>query len=151
MRGGVVVDRGLDELTPPASGRCRYIAALPPGWPGVGTPGVPGRGPDRLVLYCPAVPQSEHAPLYGRVWQAWWPNVTVQVIPEEGAHPGLLGAFALMELPGMPAIVDLERRMRDRPWRTPTWAPGCPYDLTGGEARTAPVGKSYPEMSSTDC
>ena len=36
------------------------------------------------------------------------PNVTVQVIPGVGAHPGLLGAFAIAELTGLPAIVYLE-------------------------------------------
>jgi transcriptional regulator with XRE-family HTH domain len=36
------------------------------------------------------------------------PNITVQVIPGLGAHPGLLGAFALAELTGLPAIVYLE-------------------------------------------
>jgi len=36
------------------------------------------------------------------------PNVTVQVIPGVGAHPGLLGAFAVAELTGLPAIVYLE-------------------------------------------
>jgi hypothetical protein len=32
----------------------------------------------------------------------------VQVIPGAGAHPGLLGAFAIAELAGLPAIVYLE-------------------------------------------
>ena len=36
------------------------------------------------------------------------PNITVQVIPGLGAHPGLLGAFAVAELTGLPAIVYLE-------------------------------------------
>lgn len=36
------------------------------------------------------------------------PNVTVQVIPGLGAHPGLLGAFAIAELTGLPVIVYLE-------------------------------------------
>jgi transcriptional regulator with XRE-family HTH domain len=36
------------------------------------------------------------------------PNVTVQVIPCVGAHPGLLGAFVIAELTGMPGIVYLE-------------------------------------------
>ena len=36
------------------------------------------------------------------------PNITVQVIPGAGAHPGLLGAFAIAELAGLPAIVYLE-------------------------------------------
>jgi transcriptional regulator with XRE-family HTH domain len=36
------------------------------------------------------------------------PNVTVQVIPCAGAHPGLLGAFVIAELTGMPGIVYLE-------------------------------------------
>ncbi len=36
------------------------------------------------------------------------PGITVQVIPGLGAHPGLLGAFAIAELDGQPAIVYLE-------------------------------------------
>jgi len=36
------------------------------------------------------------------------PSITVQVIPGLGAHPGLLGAFAIAELAGQPAIVYLE-------------------------------------------
>ncbi len=36
------------------------------------------------------------------------PNVTAQVIAGVGAHPGLLGAFAIAELTGLPAIVYLE-------------------------------------------
>lgn len=36
------------------------------------------------------------------------PNITVQVIPGVGAHPGLLGAFAIAEVTGLPAIVYLE-------------------------------------------
>jgi transcriptional regulator with XRE-family HTH domain len=36
------------------------------------------------------------------------PNVTVQVIPGVGAHPGLLGAFAIAEVTGLSAIVYLE-------------------------------------------
>jgi hypothetical protein len=36
------------------------------------------------------------------------PNITVQVIPGLGAHPGLLGAFAIAEVAGLPAIVYLE-------------------------------------------
>jgi hypothetical protein len=36
------------------------------------------------------------------------PNVTVQVIPGVGAHPGLLGAFAIAEVTGLPTIVYLE-------------------------------------------
>lgn len=35
-------------------------------------------------------------------------NVTVQVIPNTGAHPGLLGAFTLAELGGSPAILNIE-------------------------------------------
>jgi transcriptional regulator with XRE-family HTH domain len=35
-------------------------------------------------------------------------TVTVQVIPSSVVHPGLHGAFAIAELPGMPAIVYLE-------------------------------------------
>jgi hypothetical protein len=36
------------------------------------------------------------------------PNITVQVIPNAGAHPGLLGAFTVAELGGSPAIVNIE-------------------------------------------
>ncbi len=36
------------------------------------------------------------------------PNITVQVIPNTGAHPGLLGAFTVAELGGSPGIVNLE-------------------------------------------
>ena len=36
------------------------------------------------------------------------PNITVQVIPNAGAHPGLLGAFTVADLGGAPGIVNLE-------------------------------------------
>ena len=36
------------------------------------------------------------------------PNITVQIIPNTGAHPGLLGAFTLADLGGSPAIVNVE-------------------------------------------
>jgi hypothetical protein len=36
------------------------------------------------------------------------PNVTVQIIPNTGAHPGLLGAFTVADLGGSPAIVNVE-------------------------------------------
>ena len=36
------------------------------------------------------------------------PNITVQVIPNTGAHPGLLGAFTVADLGGSPGIVNLE-------------------------------------------
>jgi transcriptional regulator with XRE-family HTH domain len=36
------------------------------------------------------------------------PNVTVQIIPNRGAHPGLLGAFTVADLGGSPGIVNLE-------------------------------------------
>ena len=36
------------------------------------------------------------------------PNVTIQIIPNTGAHPGLLGAFTVAELGGSPGIVNLE-------------------------------------------
>jgi Domain of unknown function (DUF5753) len=36
------------------------------------------------------------------------PNVTVQVIPNTGAHPGLLGAFTVADLGGSPGIVNVE-------------------------------------------
>jgi transcriptional regulator with XRE-family HTH domain len=36
------------------------------------------------------------------------PNITVQVIPNTGAHPGLLGAFTVADLGGSAGIVNLE-------------------------------------------
>ncbi len=36
------------------------------------------------------------------------PNITVQVIPNTGAHLGLLGAFTVADLAGSPGIVNLE-------------------------------------------
>ena len=36
------------------------------------------------------------------------PNITVQIIPNTGAHPGLLGAFTVADLGGVPGIVNLE-------------------------------------------
>ncbi len=36
------------------------------------------------------------------------PNITVQIIPNIGAHPGLLGAFTVADLGGSPGIVNLE-------------------------------------------
>src|SRR5689334_1587197 len=36
------------------------------------------------------------------------PHITVQVIPNTGAHPGLLGAFTVADLEGAPGIVNLE-------------------------------------------
>ena len=36
------------------------------------------------------------------------PNITVQVIPNTGAHPGLLGAFTVADLGGSPGIVNME-------------------------------------------
>ena len=36
------------------------------------------------------------------------PNITVQVIPNTGSHPGLLGAFTVADLEGSPGIVNLE-------------------------------------------
>jgi transcriptional regulator with XRE-family HTH domain len=36
------------------------------------------------------------------------PTITVQVIPNTGAHPGLLGAFTVADLGGSPGIVNLE-------------------------------------------
>ena len=36
------------------------------------------------------------------------PSVTVQVIPNTGAHPGLLGAFTVADMGGTPAIVNIE-------------------------------------------
>ena len=35
-------------------------------------------------------------------------NITMQVIPNAGAHPGLLGAFTVADLGGVPGIVNLE-------------------------------------------
>jgi len=36
------------------------------------------------------------------------PNITVQVIPNTGAHPGLLGAFTVADLGGSPGILNIE-------------------------------------------
>ena len=36
------------------------------------------------------------------------PNITIQVIPNVGAHPGLLGAFTVADLDGSFGIVNLE-------------------------------------------
>ena len=36
------------------------------------------------------------------------PNITIQVIPNVGAHPGLLGAFVIADLDSAPGIVYLE-------------------------------------------
>jgi transcriptional regulator with XRE-family HTH domain len=36
------------------------------------------------------------------------PNITVQLIPETGAHLGLLGAFTVADLGGSPSIVNIE-------------------------------------------
>jgi len=36
------------------------------------------------------------------------PNITVQIIPNTGAHPGLLGAFTVADLGGSPGIVNIE-------------------------------------------
>ena len=36
------------------------------------------------------------------------PNITVQIIPNTGAHPGLLGAFTVADLGGTPSIVNVE-------------------------------------------
>ena len=36
------------------------------------------------------------------------PNITVQIIPNTGAHLGLLGAFTVADLGGSPSIVNLE-------------------------------------------
>lgn len=35
-------------------------------------------------------------------------NITMQIIPNTGAHPGLLGAFTVADLGGSPGIVNLE-------------------------------------------
>ena len=43
------------------------------------------------------------------------PNITVQIIPNTGAHPGLLGAFTIADLGGSPDIVNLEDLLTD--WR----------------------------------
>jgi transcriptional regulator with XRE-family HTH domain len=53
-------------------------------------------------------PKVMHDQLVRLAELARWPNITVQVIPGLGAHPGLLGAFAVAEMTGMPAIVYLE-------------------------------------------
>ena len=36
------------------------------------------------------------------------PNITVQIIPNTGAHPGLLGAFTVADLGGSAGIVNVE-------------------------------------------
>ena len=36
------------------------------------------------------------------------PNITVQIIPNKGAHSGLLGAFTVADLEASPGIVNLE-------------------------------------------
>lgn len=36
------------------------------------------------------------------------PGITVQVIPSNGAHPGLLGAFTVADPGGYPGIVNVE-------------------------------------------
>jgi transcriptional regulator with XRE-family HTH domain len=36
------------------------------------------------------------------------PNITVQIIPNTGAHPGLLGAFTVADSGGSPGIVNVE-------------------------------------------
>jgi transcriptional regulator with XRE-family HTH domain len=43
------------------------------------------------------------------------PNITVQIIPNRGAHPGLLNAFTVADLGGSPGIVNLEDILTD--WR----------------------------------
>jgi transcriptional regulator with XRE-family HTH domain len=53
-------------------------------------------------------PKVMHDQLVHLAEAARRPNVTVQVIPGVGAHPGLLGAFAIAEVTGLPAIVYLE-------------------------------------------
>jgi hypothetical protein len=53
-------------------------------------------------------PKVMHDQLAHLAEMARRPNITVQVIPGLGAHPGLLGAFAIAEVAGLPAIVYLE-------------------------------------------
>jgi hypothetical protein len=53
-------------------------------------------------------PKVMHGQLTHLAGLARRPNITVQVIPGMGAHPGLLGAFAVAEMTGLPAIVYLE-------------------------------------------
>ncbi|HTX26254.1 MAG TPA: helix-turn-helix transcriptional regulator [Streptosporangiaceae bacterium] len=53
-------------------------------------------------------PKVMHDQLVHLAEMARRPNITVQVIPGLGAHPGLLGAFVVAEMTGMPAIVYLE-------------------------------------------
>jgi transcriptional regulator with XRE-family HTH domain len=53
-------------------------------------------------------PKTMHDQLAHLADMARRPSITVQVIPGLGAHPGLLGAFAIAELTGQPAIVYLE-------------------------------------------
>jgi transcriptional regulator with XRE-family HTH domain len=53
-------------------------------------------------------PKVMHDQLAHLAEMAGRPSITVQVIPGLGAHPGLLGAFAIAELDGQPAIMYLE-------------------------------------------
>ena len=53
------------------------------------------------------------------------PNITVQIIPNTGAHPGLLGAFTVADLGGSPGIVNLEDiadgRVTEDAWLHISW------------------------------
>lgn len=57
---------------------------------------------------CVGAPAVMHAQLMRLVELSRRPNVSVQVIPGMGAHPGLLGAFTIAETTGQPSIVNLE-------------------------------------------
>ena len=53
----------------------------------------------------PAVMRDQRAHL---VMMSKRSNITMQVIPNAGAHPGLLGAFTVADLRGVPGIVNPE-------------------------------------------
>ena len=52
------------------------------------------------------------------------PRITIQVIPADRPHPGLMGAFVIAETGQAPAIVYLENAL-DRPWKIPAWPKPC--------------------------
>jgi Domain of unknown function (DUF5753)/Helix-turn-helix domain len=53
-------------------------------------------------------PEVMRAQLVHLVAMSRRPNITVQIIPNTGAHPGLLGAFTVADLGAGPGIVNLE-------------------------------------------
>lgn len=64
---------------------------------------------DEGVLHrCIGGPKIMYEALIHLVDMARLPNVSVQVIPGMGAHPGLLGACTIAEVNGQPSIVNLE-------------------------------------------